>query len=101
VPVRAYLGDISELAPATRKHKRATVSSFCRWAVRHDLLLANPMDKIVPGSWDVVECAPSCADQSLETVPSLRWPAPGTFSVFRLASISHCGLHDTTSERVF
>ena len=52
-PVRAYLAEIAGLAPATRKRKRAAVASFCRWAVRHDLLTANPMDKIdaikVPG----------------------------------------------------
>lgn len=46
VPVRAYLADIATLAPSTRKRKRAAVASFCRWAVRHDLLVANPMDKI-------------------------------------------------------
>jgi len=45
-PVRAYLAEIAGLAPATRKRKRAAVASFCRWAVRHDLLTANPMDKI-------------------------------------------------------
>src|SRR6266513_1885767 len=37
VPVRAYLAEIAELAPSTRKRKRAAVASFCRWAVRHDL----------------------------------------------------------------
>ena len=46
VPVRAYLAEIAGLAPSTRKRKRAAVASFCRWAVRHDLLVANPMDKI-------------------------------------------------------
>ena len=46
VPVRAYLVGIAELTAASRKRKRAAVASFCRWAVRHDLLAANPMDKI-------------------------------------------------------
>jgi len=45
-PVRAYLSEIAGLAASTRKRKRAAVASFCRWAVRHDLLEANPMDKI-------------------------------------------------------
>ena len=45
-PVRAYLAEIAGLAPSTRKRKRAAVASFCRWAVRHDLLATNPMDKI-------------------------------------------------------
>jgi integrase/recombinase XerD len=45
-PIRAYLTDIADLAPASRKRKRAAVASFCKWAVRHDLLIANPMDKI-------------------------------------------------------
>lgn len=44
--VRAYLAEVTGLAPSTRKRKRAAVGSFCRWAVRHDLLHANPMDKI-------------------------------------------------------
>jgi integrase/recombinase XerC/integrase/recombinase XerD len=45
-PVRAFLAGNAELAPATRKRKRAAVASFCRWAIRHDLLDANPMDRI-------------------------------------------------------
>ena len=45
-PVRTYLAGIGGLAPSTRKRKRAAVASFCKWAVRHDLLGANPMDKI-------------------------------------------------------
>ncbi|WP_431914912.1 tyrosine-type recombinase/integrase [Nonomuraea jabiensis] len=45
-PVRAYLAEIAALAPSTRKRKRAAVASFCKWAVRHDLLQANPMDRI-------------------------------------------------------
>src|SRR5712691_13471211 len=44
--VRAYLAGLAGLAPSTRKRKRAAVASFCRWAVRHDLLAASPMDKI-------------------------------------------------------
>jgi integrase/recombinase XerC/integrase/recombinase XerD len=44
--VRAYLAETTGLAPATRKRKRAAVASFCRWAVRHELLDANPMDRI-------------------------------------------------------
>ena len=45
-PVRAFLGEIAGQAPATRKRKRAAVASFCKWAVRHDLLGASPMDRI-------------------------------------------------------
>ena len=45
-PVRAFLGDIAGQAPSTRKRKRAAVASFCKWAVRHDLLAASPMDRI-------------------------------------------------------
>lgn len=44
--VRSFLGEISDQAPATRKRKRAAVAAFCRWAVRHELLAANPMDRI-------------------------------------------------------
>ncbi|MGK8487802.1 tyrosine-type recombinase/integrase [Nocardia asiatica] len=44
--LREFLSAIADLAPATRKRKRAAVAAFCRWAVRHDLLAANPMDKV-------------------------------------------------------
>ncbi len=45
-PIRDYLSEIAGLSAASRKRKRAAVASFCRWAVRHELLDANPMDKI-------------------------------------------------------
>jgi integrase/recombinase XerD len=45
-PIRAYLAEIGGLAPATRQRKRAAVASLCKWAVRHDLLAVNPMDRI-------------------------------------------------------
>src|SRR6266567_4151683 len=45
-PVRAFLGEIAGQTPATRKRKRAAVASFCKWAVRHELLAASPMDRI-------------------------------------------------------
>jgi integrase/recombinase XerD len=45
-PVRAFLGGIAGQAPSTRKRKRAAVASFCKWAVRHELLDASPMDRI-------------------------------------------------------
>ncbi|GAA3507515.1 integrase/recombinase XerC/integrase/recombinase XerD [Streptosporangium album] len=45
-PIRAYLAELAELSPASRKRKRAAVASFTKWAVRHDLLQANPMDRI-------------------------------------------------------
>ena len=45
-PVRAFLGEVAGQAPATRKRKRAAVASFCKWAVRRELLDASPMDRI-------------------------------------------------------
>jgi len=45
-PVRSFLGEIAGQGASTRKRKRAAVASFCRWAVRHDLLDASPMDRI-------------------------------------------------------
>ena len=45
-PGRAFLSEIAGQAPATRKRKRAAVASFCKWAVRHELLAASPMDRI-------------------------------------------------------
>ena len=45
-PVRAFLSEIAGQAPATRKRKRAAVASFCKWAVRHELLEASPIDRI-------------------------------------------------------
>jgi integrase/recombinase XerD len=46
VPVRAFLFEIAGQALTTRKRKRAAVASFCKWAVRHELLAASPMDRI-------------------------------------------------------
>ncbi|SEH00849.1 hypothetical protein SAMN05444920_11838 [Nonomuraea solani] len=46
-PVRAFLAGLAELSPAGRKRKRAAIASFATWAVRHDLLAANPMDRIM------------------------------------------------------
>ncbi|MEV6656442.1 tyrosine-type recombinase/integrase [Nocardia fluminea] len=45
-PIRAFLSGITDQSPATRKRKRAAISAFCRWAVRHDRLPANPMEKV-------------------------------------------------------
>ncbi|MCI4676228.1 tyrosine-type recombinase/integrase [Candidatus Mycolicibacterium alkanivorans] len=45
-PIRAFLSSIAGQAPATRKRTRAAVSAFCRWAVRHDRIPANPLDKV-------------------------------------------------------
>ncbi|MCP2353583.1 site-specific recombinase XerD [Nonomuraea thailandensis] len=45
-PVRAFLAELAELSPASRRRKRAAVASFTKWAVRHDLLDAHPMDRI-------------------------------------------------------
>ncbi len=45
-PIRAFLSEIAGQAPSTRKRKRAAVASFCKWAVRHELLPASPIDRI-------------------------------------------------------
>ncbi|MFD1939660.1 site-specific integrase [Nonomuraea mangrovi] len=45
-PIRAYLAESAELSAASRKRKRAAIASFSKWAVRHDLLQANPLDRI-------------------------------------------------------
>ncbi|MEN3539848.1 site-specific integrase [Microbispora sp. ZYX-F-249] len=45
-PIRAFPAELADLSPASRKHKRAAVASFAKGAVRHDLLAANPMDRI-------------------------------------------------------
>ncbi|SUD49509.1 Tyrosine recombinase XerD [Nocardia otitidiscaviarum] len=49
-PVRAFLSEQAELAASTRARRRASVSAFCRWAYRHDLITANPVDKTNPVS---------------------------------------------------
>src|SRR5436190_443685 len=59
-PVRAFLGEIAGQAPSTRKRKRAAVASFCKWAVRHELLDASPMDRI--GTIEVPRTLPRPAD---------------------------------------
>jgi site-specific recombinase XerD len=45
-PIRAFLGEVAGQAPSTRKRKRAAVASFCKWAVRHELVDASPTDRI-------------------------------------------------------
>ncbi|MFC6581404.1 tyrosine-type recombinase/integrase [Planomonospora parontospora] len=45
-PIRAFLAELADLSAASRKRKRAAVASFAKWAIRHDLLDANPMDRI-------------------------------------------------------
>lgn len=45
-PVRAFMTAISGQSPATRKRKRAALSAFCRWALVHDRLPVNPMDRV-------------------------------------------------------
>jgi integrase/recombinase XerD len=74
-PVRAFLREIAGQAPAARKRKRAAVASFCRWAVRHELLAASRMDRI-----DTIEVPrtlprPTAADVAavLDAICS-RWP---------------------------
>ncbi|MEV0147617.1 MULTISPECIES: site-specific integrase [unclassified Nonomuraea] len=42
-PIRAYLAELADLLPASRKRNRAVIASFAKWAIRHDLLTANPM----------------------------------------------------------
>ncbi|WP_235031033.1 tyrosine-type recombinase/integrase [Nonomuraea solani] len=59
-PVRAFLAELAELSPASRKRKRAAIASFAKWAVRHDLLAANPMDRI--GTVKVPKNLPRPAD---------------------------------------
>ncbi|MGD9697332.1 MAG: tyrosine-type recombinase/integrase [Thermoleophilia bacterium] len=44
--IRALLSELAVLAPATRRRARASVASFCRWAVRQDLLETNPAERI-------------------------------------------------------
>ena len=76
VPVRTYLAEIAGLAPSTRKRKRAAVASFCRWAVRYDLLVANPMDKI-----DAIKVPRAC--------PGLPRPPTSTGCSPRSAAAGH------------
>lgn len=45
--LREYFGSLVEtLSPASISRKQASIKSFLRWAYRHDLIPANPMDKI-------------------------------------------------------
>lgn len=46
MPVRAFLAELAELSPASRERERAAIVSFAKWAVRQELLQANPMDRI-------------------------------------------------------
>lgn len=45
--LREYFGSLVDtLSPASLSRKQASLKSFLRWAFRHDLIPANPMDKI-------------------------------------------------------
>jgi site-specific recombinase XerD len=44
--LRAFWLSLAHLAPATRARKQACLARFFTWAYRHDLLAANPMEKI-------------------------------------------------------
>ncbi|WP_433169890.1 tyrosine-type recombinase/integrase [Kribbella sp. CA-247076] len=43
--LRSWAASIADLATSTRARKQAAVAAFCRWAVRHELIDANPMDR--------------------------------------------------------
>jgi len=44
-PVRAFLGEIARQTPRPASAS-AAFASFCKWAIRRDLLDASPMDRI-------------------------------------------------------
>jgi integrase/recombinase XerC/integrase/recombinase XerD len=65
-PIRAYLAELADLTPASHKHKRAAIAaiaSSAKWAIRHDLLQTNPMDRIDAGTRQrAEEAAPTKSD---------------------------------------
>lgn len=44
--LRDFFSTVSHLSPAGRARKQATLGSFLHWAVRHELIVANPMERI-------------------------------------------------------
>jgi len=82
-PIRAFLSSIARQAPATRKRKRAAVSAFCRWAVRHDRMPSNPLDKV----------------DTISVPKTLPRPAPAA-DIFRVlnAICSRCPRKDITTD---
>ncbi len=44
--LRSYFTTQVHLAPATRARREAALASFLRWASRHELIEANPMDRL-------------------------------------------------------
>ena len=64
--VRAFLEQDSQLSPATRRRRHASLSAFFRWLVQQELVDFNPVDR-VPASypnlvgWQMVtRVAPIC-----------------------------------------
>jgi site-specific recombinase XerD len=43
--LRSWSASIADLQQSTRARKQAAVAAFLRWAVRHELIDANPMDR--------------------------------------------------------
>lgn len=44
--LRGYFAAIADLATTTRARKQATVAAFLRWAIRQELIDANPLDRL-------------------------------------------------------
>lgn len=44
--LRAFFATGAHLSPAGRARKQAALTSFLRWAYRHELIPANPMDRV-------------------------------------------------------
>ena len=44
--LRAFFATVAHLRPATRARKQAALASFLTWAIRQDLLAADPMVKV-------------------------------------------------------
>ncbi|MDQ2808375.1 MAG: tyrosine-type recombinase/integrase [Chloroflexota bacterium] len=44
--LRAFFATLTHLSPAGRARKQAALASFLSWAVRQEVLAANPMDRI-------------------------------------------------------
>lgn len=44
--LRSHFAGLGGLAAGTRARKQASLSAYCRWAVRNDLILDNPLARL-------------------------------------------------------
>jgi integrase/recombinase XerC/integrase/recombinase XerD len=75
--LRAHLAQFADRSPATRARKQASFGSYFRWAIKNDVLDANPLDKMERVRVEPPFPAPSPARSSRRSWRTWIRPATG------------------------